>query len=246
MRDTWERSVPARSGRRLMGMLWVLLLALWPASAVAADLSELEELIDEARLTFARFVGSPNMNWFRDRVREARAVFIAPRMVKGGYFFGGSWGTGVLLVKDEATHQWSEPAFYTLVGTSFGLQIGAHRLELVALALNESEAAAMLDGTFVLKASGTLAAGAVGGGLGGGLEPRAGAGLVYVVDATGAYAGVSIGGTLILADNGANELYYGRPVKPSELARRVVGNWYSERLRRAIIKATDEEGTPKE
>jgi hypothetical protein len=56
------------------------LVSPWPPVCGAADLAELEEMIDEARLTFARFTGHPNMSWFRDRARNARAVFIAPRV----------------------------------------------------------------------------------------------------------------------------------------------------------------------
>lgn len=57
--------------------LWLvgLLLVLQPGPASAGDLFDLQELVDEARLTFARFVGHLGMTWLRDRVREARAVF---------------------------------------------------------------------------------------------------------------------------------------------------------------------------
>jgi lipid-binding SYLF domain-containing protein len=148
----------------------------WPPVCGAADLADLEEIIDEARLTFARFTGHPSMSWFRDRTRNAAAVFIAPRVTKAGYFFGGTWGTGVLLVRDASTGRWSEPAFYRLVGASFGLQIGALNSEIIALATDDEAAGAMQDGAFILGVSGQAGVGRTGGGLSGSLDITSGTG----------------------------------------------------------------------
>ena len=219
-------------------VLVACLLTISPTAARAAELSELEEIIDEARLTFVRFTGHPNMTWFRERVQDARAVFIAPRVVKGGYLFGGAWGTGVLLLRDPSTGQWSEPAFYRLAGISFGLQVGGLTSEIVAMATDDQIANKMGDGAFTLGFGGTLAAGRMGGGISGSLETSSGAGFVTVSTTTGLYAGVAAGGTLVLSRTGANELYYGQPVELLDLRAHRVRHWYSERLIRAISNVT--------
>jgi lipid-binding SYLF domain-containing protein len=191
---------------------------------------ELEALVDESRLTFARFVGNPSMGWFRDRARNARAVFIAPKITRASYFFGASWGTGVLLVRNSATGRWSQPAFYRITGLSFGLQIGALYSEIVALATNDAAADEMKDGVFTLGISGALGAGRYGGVLSGLFDIRSGSGSLIVGSPTGFFAGVSAGATLALVRDSANELYYGHPVELDQLKTSQVSQWYSDRL----------------
>jgi lipid-binding SYLF domain-containing protein len=230
----------ARPRRRrffLLTVLW-LFLSLSPAVGNAADLGELEEIVDEARLTFARFAGHPNLTWFQDRTGRASAIFIAPRVTRAGFLFGASRGTGVLLVRDRSTGRWSEPAFYSLTGASFGLQIGVLTSEIVAVATNDDAAAEMLDGAFTLGVGGTVGIGQMGGGLSGSLETTSGTGFVTLATTTGLFAGAAVGATLVLVRDGANELYYGQPVALSDLNEGRVHQWYSERLMRTVSGAT--------
>ena len=223
--------------RMLSGVVG-LLMVLWPMMACSSDLTELEKIVDDARLSFARFVAHPDLTWFRERARNARAVFIAPRVKRASFLFGGHWGTGVLLVRDRATGQWSEPAFYTLVGPSFGLQVGALRSEIVALATDDHAAAEMMDGAFTLGINAALGAGRMGGGISGSLEVTSGTSFVSVATTTGLYAGIALGATLVLSKDGANALYYGQPVELSDLREGRVRQWYSERLMRAVANVT--------
>lgn len=251
--DSTRRTIPSPScAPRDCGAAWLhrrrflLLTALWvflslsPAVGHATDLAELEEIVDEARLTFARFVGHPNMTWFQERARGASAVFIAPRVTRAGYLLGASWGTGVLLVRDASTGRWSEPAFYSLTGASFGLQIGVLTSEIVAVATSDNAATEMRDGAFTLGVSGVVGIGRMGGGLSGSIETTSGTGFVTAATTTGLFAGAAVGATLVLVRDGANELYYGQPVAPSDFNERLVHQWYSERLMRTISEATRE------
>lgn len=216
-----------------------------PAVCGATDLADLEEIIDEARLTFARFTGHPSMSWFRDRARNARAVFIAPSVTRASYIFGGTWGTGVLLIRDSATGQWSEPVFYRLTGTSFGLQIGLLHSEIVALATDDQATDEMQDGTFTLGVSGQIGIGRSGGGISQSLDVTSGSTFLTVGTTTGFFAGIAAGATLVLVRDSANELYYGRPVELDDLRERRVQQWYSERLRRTVAAVTAEQPEPK-
>ncbi|NJN36782.1 MAG: metal-sensing transcriptional repressor [Nitrospiraceae bacterium] len=51
--------------------------------------------------------------------------------MRGAFVFGGAGGSGVLVVRDEKTKKWSEPAFYTIGSASFGLQVGGDVSELI-------------------------------------------------------------------------------------------------------------------
>jgi len=217
-------------------------LALWPALAHGTDLTELQEIIDEARLTFARFTGHPSMTWFRERAQHAHAIFIAPRITRASYLFGGTWGTGVLLVRNPSTGEWSQPAFYRLTGASFGLQIGALTSEIVSVATDDQSAGEMEDGAFTLGLRGQVGFGRMGGGISRSLDITSGTGYVTVGTASGVFAGIAAGATLVLVKNGANELYYGRPVDLSDLLERRVRNWYSDRLIHTVTNLTADNG----
>lgn len=227
-------------------VLAACLLVIWPTSSSAADLTELEALIDESRLTFARFIGNPGMAWFRDRARNARAVFIAPQVTRAGCIFGASWGTGIFLVRNSATGRWSQPVFYRITGLSFGLQIGAIHTEIVALATDDRAAEEMADGAFTLGVGGMFGAGRYGGGLIESLDDKSGGGFVIVVSPTGFFAGVGAGATMALVREGANELYYGRPVEIQELRQDLVEQWYSDRLLKTLtdLSTSDSETRP--
>lgn len=45
---------------------------LFPVTARGADLTDLEEVVDNARLTFAQFSGNPDLAWLRKNLKDAR------------------------------------------------------------------------------------------------------------------------------------------------------------------------------
>jgi lipid-binding SYLF domain-containing protein len=71
--------------------------------AIAADRSQAQGFVDKARVTFSDFMRDPNYAWVRENLDHAMGVLIFPQIIKGGFVWGGSGGTGVLLVRDERT-----------------------------------------------------------------------------------------------------------------------------------------------
>jgi len=92
----------ARSAGKLTlaGLIATVFLLSVIAPASAGDFSKPEELVVKADITFNHFVADPNMTWFRDHVKNAKAVFIVPQLLKAGFIFGGSGGSGALLARD--------------------------------------------------------------------------------------------------------------------------------------------------
>ncbi len=66
---------------------------------------------------------------------QAEAIVIFPSIVKAGFIIGWHHGRGVISARNEQG-AWSQPAFLTLTGGSFGLQFGAQAVNLVLLILN--------------------------------------------------------------------------------------------------------------
>ena len=139
-----------------------------PLSVFAQELTDLRKLVDDARLTFERFVRNPGNSWLQDNVKHAKGVFLIPTLGEAGYIVGGSLGNAVLLLQDEKTGAWSDPAFYRLVGGTFGLQIGASKSQVLGLVMTQRGVDSLLSSTFLLGAGATVAVGPVGGGISGG------------------------------------------------------------------------------
>ena len=237
---TGEPRTSCRVPRSLLGrlLLTVMLLLASAPPAAAADAASLRDLVDRARMTLDGFIADPNMSWLHDHIKEARGVFIVPQLLKAAFFFGGSGGSGVLLVRDEKTDAWSEPAFYTLGAGSFGFQFGAQASEVILLVMTPKGVESMLTTTFKLGADATIALGPIGAGLEGATAPNLSADLLSFARSKGLYAGISLEGGVIAAMNDDNSTYYGRTVRPTDIiVRRDVSNAHSAVLRGAVAKA---------
>ena len=171
------------------------------------------------------------MTWFRNNVRNARAVLIAPRVTRGGFIFGGSGGDAVLLARDTQSGRWAGPAFYTRGTASVGLQIGVDVSEIVVLVMTEKALDALLSKSTKVGADASIAAGPVGTSAASTIN----ADMVSFSRAKGAFAGLAIDGAVISPDNDANSAYYGRAVSPADiLIRRTVSNPSSAALQQAL------------
>ena len=69
-----------------------------PASSAEAD-----KLVSDARVTLNNFMRDPDQTWIQQNIDRAKAVLIAPQIVKAGFIFGGSGGRAVLVAKDAGT-----------------------------------------------------------------------------------------------------------------------------------------------
>ena len=204
--------------------------------ATATEPVEQQGLVDKARVTFENFmVDDQNFGeWFRKNLHEAKALLIVPNLLKGGYFVGGSGGSGVLVVKDVKTGLWSQPAFYTMGSVTLGLQIGAESAEVVMMVRTQKAVDKLLTSSFKLGGDASIAAGPVGGGA----KSNVMTDIISYTRAKGAYAGISLEGAVIATRDKWNQAYYGKAVTPVEiLVENSVSNPGSAELREALGKA---------
>jgi lipid-binding SYLF domain-containing protein len=138
----------------------------------------------------------------------ARGVLIIPELVQGGFIIGAAGGRGTLLARNGA-RDWSPPAFYGMGSGSVGFQIGAKVSEVVFILRTEKGLAAILDHKFKFGAEGGVTLVAVGVGLEGASTTAMGADIVAFGSSAGLFAGVSLEGSYLDADNDWNALYYG-------------------------------------
>jgi lipid-binding SYLF domain-containing protein len=210
----------------------LLSLCMTAASALAQDFAKPDELVLKGEAVFKSFMADPNMGWFRDNVGNAKGVFIVPQMLRGGFFIGGSGGSGALLARDRKTGKWSYPAFYTMGSVSFGMQIGADTSEIILMVMTDKGMEAMLSTEFKLGGDVSLAAGPVGA--------SAKAQTVDILAygrSKGAFVGIAIDGAVIAPRYEWNNSYYGKEVLLTDiLINQSVSNPQADNLRGALPK----------
>lgn len=178
----------------------------------------------------------PNYIWFHENLDRAKGVLIFPHVLKGGFIFGGSGGTGVLLVRDERTGDWSQPAFYTLGSVTFGLQIGGEAAEVVMVAMTQKAIDSLLSSSFKLGGDVSVALGPVGGGAKANATiPNVTADFISFARSKGLYGGLNLEGSVVAVRDSLNEAYYGRYVRSVDIVvKRDVTNRRSAKLRETL------------
>jgi lipid-binding SYLF domain-containing protein len=208
----------------------VLAVSLFPASASAQ--SEQQKLVDEANATLTNFLRDPEMTWLQQNIGRAKAVLIAPEIVKAGFIFGGSGGRAVLLAKEGG--KWRGPAFYTMATGSVGFQAGVSVSEMITLVMTEKGMNSMLAANFKLGGDASVAAGPVGVGA----KSDVVADMIAFTRAKGVYGGLNLDGTLVNLSDDWNRAFYSKPVQPIDIfVRGTVSNPDADKLRGEIAKA---------
>lgn len=232
---TTFRKKPKTAFRLLacISMAAIFLVSAGPARA-GEDLKP-QILVDQALLTLNNFVKQGDMQWFRSHLKYCKGVFIVPQLLKAGFIFGGSGGRGVALVRDPKTGQWSQPAFYSIGSVSFGLQIGAESAEVIMQILTQRGLTSFYSTDFKLGGDTSIAVGPVGRGASG----KGVTGDILSFSSTqGAYAGLSLDGSMVKVSDDFNKAYYGKAVAPVDiLVKKTVSNPGSAKLRKALARA---------
>ena len=192
-----------------------LFLACSALPAASADFAQQQQLVEKARFTLENFTADPGLkDSLRELSKEARAMFIVPQLLRGAFVFGGAGGSGVLLVREEKTGNWSQPVFYTIGSASFGLQVGGDASELVLVVRNQKGLEEFYRSDFKLGANVGIAAGPVGAGAS---VHGIAADIIAYARKKGAYAGMALDGAWVAVSDESNRAYYGQPVRPVDI-----------------------------
>ena len=167
-----------------------------------------QSLVDSCLATAQKILSGPDFPDAAKQMTTARGALIMPELVQGGFIFGAAGGRGVLMGR-QSPNNWSYPAFYGMGSGSVGLQVGGKVSEIVFIIRTEKGLQAILDHKFKVGAEAGVTLVAVGAGLEGASTAAGGADIVAFANSQGLFAGVSLEGSYIDADNDWNALYYG-------------------------------------
>ncbi|WP_343711879.1 lipid-binding SYLF domain-containing protein [Inquilinus sp.] len=170
--------------------------------------SDAQLLVDESRGALQTLLASPELTQLPRYIRGAKAVLIAPELLRGGFIFGGRGGNAVMLVR-LPDGNWSYPAFYGVGGGSFGLQIGGQVSQLVLTIMTDKGLRAVEQSSFTVGADLTGALFTLGAGVGASTGLNTNADMYAFSQNKGLFAGGTLDGTVISEDQGRNDAYYG-------------------------------------
>ncbi len=184
-------------------------------SAVAAPTADQVELVKKAYGVLDEARHDAEFGNSRDLFQTARGVMVVPQLVKGGFWIGGEGGNGVLMARHG--EHWSNPAFYTLASASFGLQIGLEVAEVVLFVMSQRALNAWMQDEVKIGGQAGLTVLVLGSNASAAATTHANVDVIAWAKAKGAYAGITLEGSLIKPRNEWNAAYYGRPVTPVQV-----------------------------
>jgi lipid-binding SYLF domain-containing protein len=202
-------------------MLVLVLVLACVLPVMAEDKEEkVDDRIAESATVMKEILGMPE-GIPRDLLNKANCIVIYPSVKKAAFIVGGSYGRGLITCRrgmDFSGH-WSAPAMFALEGGSFGFQIGAQETDFVLLVMNESGAKSVLSSKVKIGGDASAAAGPVGRDTSAETDIVLNAEILSYSRAKGLFAGVSLEGSTMRSDDGANKALYGRDLSAREIVR---------------------------
>jgi lipid-binding SYLF domain-containing protein len=157
----------------------------------------------------------------QDLIDKAECLIILPSVKKGAFGIGGSYGRGVMICRggEHYTGKWGAPALYALEGVSIGFQLGGQATDFVLLVMNPKGAESLLYSKVKLGADASAAAGPKGRTAEGATDIVMNAEILSYSRNKGLFAGISLEGSTLRSDGGANENLYGKKLTAKEIIR---------------------------
>ncbi len=170
-------------------------------AAPAQAASDKGELLHDANDTVNALRHDPAFATAKSMLAGARAVYIVPKLIKGGFIFGAEGGDGVLIRRTSTG--WGTPRFYGMGSASFGLQAGLQQAQLVFIINSDRALSGIEHGNFKLGAGAGITVVNLSSGAEGATTAHGGD-IVVWTSGSGAYAGISFNGSVIGPDKDMN------------------------------------------
>jgi lipid-binding SYLF domain-containing protein len=194
---------------RLMAAAAALcLLTLLPAHPRAQKDSDEARRVHDAAAIFGEIMAAEDKAIPEAILGKAAGIAIFPSTIKAGFVVGGMRGRGI--ISRHSATGWSAPAFLTLTGGSFGLQIGGQAADIILVINGERGLENLVSNQFKIGADAAVSAGPVGRDAQAATDIQLRAQILSYSRSRGLFAGVTINGSTIRQDQDANERFYGK------------------------------------
>ena len=169
-----------------------------------------DDRLEHAGRVIHEIMAAPDRGIPEEVLEHARCIAVVPHMLKGGFVFGAENGRGVATCR--TANGWSAPAFFTITGGSWGLQIGVEGVDLVMIIQNEDGMRHLINSNFELGGDASAAAGPVGRHASADTDWKLNTEVLTYSRAKGLFAGLTLTGAAIRRDDDSTEAIYGHDV----------------------------------
>ena len=217
----------------LMSLIGLVGTYAWAGSAREDAVDRMQKSVD----VLQSIMSTPDKGIPEEVLSNAKCIVVVPDLIKGGFIFGGKHGRGVASCR--TAEGWSAPAFVSVGGGSWGLQIGVEGVDLVMLVMNDRGLQHLLSSKFELSGEGSVAAGPVGRHASAGTDWKMNTEMLTYSRSKGAFAGLTLEGAVVEQDNDSTRPIYGKHM----MFRAILsGNASTPRSADAFVRAVSQAG----
>src|SRR5436305_7920281 len=217
----------------LMGLLSLFGTLAFAGSAREDSVKRLNSSVDVLHAAMA----TPDKGIPEEVLSNAKCILVVPDLIKGGFIVGGKHGRGVATCR--TTKGWSAPAFVSVGGGSWGLQIGVEGVDLVMLVMNDQGFQHLLSSKFQLSGEGSVAAGPVGRHASAGTDWKMSTEMLTYSRSKGVFAGLTLEGAVVQQDDDSTRAIYGKDMTFRNI---LSGRVSTPKSADAFIKAVSDAG----
>ena len=203
------------SHNKIFQLLLALALTLFVAMPVHAGRKE-QQRAETALAVLQQVQSTPDSEIPASLLSKAYAIAVIPDVVKVGLVIGGRRGKGLISVR-QADGTWSNPAYISVTGGSFGFQAGVQSADIILVFRTPRGVDNLVSGKFTLGADASVAAGPVGRQAAAATDGDLKAEILAYARARGLFAGIALDGSVLALDYDAIERVYGAGTSPRSL-----------------------------
>lgn len=183
----------------------------------SAEDNKWARLVEESGKVLGEIQQMPDQGIPEDLLDSCSAIAIFPSTISAGFVFGGQYGQGIIMVREEKSGKWSPPAIFTIAGGSFGFQIGGQATDIVLLVMNRRSVDGILQGKCKLGADAAVAAGPVGRNAEASTDIQLKGGLLSYSRSRGLFAGIKLEGSVLAQHWDGDKELYGKSLSAREI-----------------------------
>ena len=191
-------------------------LGLFAAGCLLADTrSTALHRVNSAEEVLHEIMQTPDRGIPHDLLERASCVGIVPSLKRAGFIVGAKYGKGIVTCRTGTG--WSAPSTIIIEGGNIGFQIGVGETDVVFTVMDQRGENRLMKDKFTIGGDAAAMAGPVGRDGQAQTDVLMRAEILGWSRSRGLFAGVSLDGASLRADNDDNEALYGHRVTQEEV-----------------------------
>src|SRR5271166_2668937 len=198
-------------------MTYVAILGMTSIAWAGSTRENVQDRLDNSGRVLHEIMSAPDRGIPEEVLEHAKCIAVVPHMLKAGFVFGAENGRGVATCRTE--NGWSAPAFFTITGGSWGLQIGVEGIDLVLVVQGDKGLQHLINSKFEIGGDASAAAGPVGRHASADTDWKLNTEILTYSRAKGIFAGITLNGAAIRRDDDSTQAMYGAEIPTDRLLR---------------------------